>query len=183
VRLRLRLALVSLLTLCVASFSARADDFLSFGADDPDFLEVQGGAFDINHAHTAAFGLEYRSDYKLLWILKPMVGGMATARGGVYGYAGFAVDLHLGERIVLTGSEAIGAYGRGNDVNLGRVAPEFRSAIEAAYRFDDDSRLGVLFHHISNAGTGHKNPGAETLMLTYAYPVPKLLEQVLGKSE
>ncbi len=179
--MRFRLALVSLLTLCAASFPARADDFFSFGADDPDLLEVQGGAFDISHAHTAAFGLEYRSDYRLLWVLKPMVGGMATTRGAVYGYGGLAVDLHLGEHVVLTGSEAIGAYGRGNDVNLGVSVPEFRSAIEAAYRFDDGSRLGVLFHHISNAGVGSKNPGAETLMMTYAYPVPKLLEQVFGK--
>ena len=181
--MRLRLAFVSLLTLCAASFPARADDFFSFGEDDPDFLEVQGGSFDINRAHTAAFGLEYRSDYKLLSILKPMVGGMTTTRGAVYGYAGFAVDLHLGEHFVLTGSEAIGAYGRGNDANLGVAVPEFRSAIEAAYRFDDGSRLGVLFHHISNAGVSSRNPGAETLMLTYAYPVPKLLEQVLGKQD
>lgn len=182
--MHLRLALVSLLTLltlCALSFSARADDFFSFGEDDPDFLEVQGGSFDISHAHTAAFGLEYRSDYKLLWIVKPMVGGFATTRGAVYGYAGFAIDLHLGEHVVLTGSEAIGAYGRGNDKNLGPIAPEFRSAIEVAYRFDDGSRLGVLFHHISNADAGSRNPGAETLMLTYAYPVPKLLDLVLGK--
>jgi hypothetical protein len=182
--LHLRLALVSLLTLltlCALSFSARADDFFSFGEDDPDFLEVQGGSFDLRHAHTAAFGLEYRSDYKLLWILKPMVGGFATARGAVYGYGGFAVDLHLGEHVVLTGSEAIGAYGRGNDANLGVSVPEFRSAIEAAYRFDDGSRLGIMFNHISNAGASSRNPGAETLMMTFAYPVPKLLEQVFGK--
>ena len=179
--MRLPLALVSLLSLCTASVAAHADDFFSFGENDPDFLEVQAGSFDISHAHTAAFGLEYRSDYKLLWIVKPMVGGFATTRGAVYGYAGFAIDLHLGQHVVLTGSEAIGAYGRGNDKNLGPIAPEFRSAIEVAYRFDDDSRLGVLFHHISNAGAGSRNPGAETLMLTYAYPVPKLLDLVLGK--
>ena len=182
--MRLRLALVSLLTLltlCAISISARADDFFSLGGDDPDLLEFQGGAFDLRHAHTAAFGLEYRSDYRLLGVLKPMVGGMATARGAVYGYGGFAVDLHLGEHVVLTGSEAIGAYGRGNDVNLGPIIPEFRSAFEAAYRFDDGSRLGVIFHHISNAGASSKNPGAETLMMTFAYPIPKIMEQVLGK--
>ena len=179
--MRFPVALFSLLALGAASLPAWADEFFSFGADDPAYLEIQGGSFDINHAHTAAFGLEYRSDYKLLWILKPMVGGMATTRGAVYGYAGLAIDLHLGQHVVLTGSEAIGAYGRGNDKNLGPIAPEFRSAIEVAYRFDDGSRLGVLFHHISNAGASSRNPGAETLMLTFAYPVPKLLEQVFGK--
>jgi len=170
--------LFSLLIFGVFAFPAFAG---SIPPDDPDFLELQLGSFDIRHAHTFAFDLEYRSDYKIFDVVKPMVGVLSTARGAVFGYGGFAVDFYLGQRFVLTPSLAIGAYSRGNDVDLGTAAPEFRSAFEIAYRFDDRSRLGVEFHHISNAGTAKRNPGAETLLLTYAYPFSKLRDQIIGQ--
>lgn len=170
--MRLSGLFVGLLTLCAATIPA--------WADDSDFLELQGGAFDIRHAHTAAFGLEYRSDYKILGWVKPMVGMLTTSRGAFYGYGGLALDVFFGNRIVITPSLAVGGYSQGNDVDLGAV-PEFRSSFEVAYRFDDRSRLGVEFHHISNAGIGSRNPGAETLLLTYAYPLTKLREQLFGK--
>jgi hypothetical protein len=166
--LRYLLAILSLLSLAAAAAPAKADD--------PDFLDFQAGVFDLRHAHNPAFDLEYRSSYKLLWV-KPMVGFLTTSHGAFYGYGGFALDIYFGRRIVVTGSEAIGGYHHGNDVDLGAV-PEFRSAIEIAYRFDDRSRLGVMFHHISNAGIGSKNPGAETALLTYSYPLDKLRRQL-----
>lgn len=169
--MRLLSAVLGLLTLCATTVPARADD--------PAFLDLQLGVFDIRHAHTFAADLEYRSDYKL-WIIKPMVGVLATSRGAFYGYAGFAGDIYFGSRFVVTPSLAIGGYRRGNDVNLGAV-PEFRSAIEMAYRFDDRSRLGFIFHHISNAGITKRNPGAETTMMAYSYPLNKLTEQLFGK--
>ena len=148
--------------------------------DDPAFLEIQAGAFDVRHAHTGIFDVEYRSSYKILGVAKPMVGMFGTAKGATYEYGGFALDLYFGRRWVATWSEAIGAYDHGNDVKLGAV-PEFRSAIDIAYRFDDRSRLGVEFHHISNAGIGSENPGSETVLMTYAYPLTKLKEQLFGK--
>jgi hypothetical protein len=153
-----------MLTLCLTVSAARADD--------PAFLDLQLGTFDIRHAHTFAGDLEFRSDYKL-WIFKPMIGILATSRGAVYGYGGFAVDIFFGPRFVATPSLAIGGYSQGNDVNLGAV-PEFRSSIQFAYRFDDRSRFGIMFHHISNAGIGKRNPGAEQLLAFYSYPLGKL---------
>ena len=158
------LLLLSLFMLGLATLPARADD--------PDFLGLQLGTFDVRHAHTVMGDLEYRSDYKL-WIFKPMAGFFATARGASYVYSGFAVDLFFGDRIVVTPSEAIGAYNHGNDAHLGAV-PEFRSSLEIAYRFDDRSRLGVMFHHISNAGIGAHNPGSESALMTYSYPFNKI---------
>ena len=51
-------------------------------------------------------------------------------------------------------------YGEGDGKDLGH-AIEFRSGIEVAYRFDDYSRLGLSFTHISNAGLDERNPGVE----------------------
>jgi len=139
-------------------------------ADDPDFIAFSAGAFDIGKDQTAAEGrLEYRSDIKL-WIFKPFAGVMGTSDGGAYGYAGVLVDVFLGNRIVTTISFAPGAYAEGDGKDLGHDL-EFRSQLEVAYRFDDRARLGLSISHMSNASIGDKNPGTESLMLTYALPV------------
>ncbi|HLI12145.1 MAG TPA: acyloxyacyl hydrolase [Alphaproteobacteria bacterium] len=178
----LRLPCLSLalagLALLLAGTPAMAGESSIIASDDPAFLDLQLGTFDIRHAHTFVGDLEYRSSYKILGVVKPMAGFFATGRGAFYGYGGFAIDLYFGRRIVVTPSEAIGGYYHGNDVDLGAAAPEFRSAIEIAYRFDDRSRLGIMFHHISNAGIGRSNPGAETALVTYSYPLPKLTDQL-----
>ena len=77
-------------------------------------------------------------------------------------------------RIVLTPSLAVGLYDNGHDRDLGTPFPEFRSAVELAYRFDDRSRVGVMFNHISNAGLGKVNPGTEQLMLSFSYPLANI---------
>ena len=51
---------------------------------------------------------------------------------------------------------------------------EFRSGIEVAWRFDNRSRLGVEFTHISNAGIYDRNPGTETLTVNYSIPLDQL---------
>ena len=136
-------------------------------AQDPDFLTFGAGAFDYNDDGSAGvISLAYLSA-KRLWILQPLGGLMVTFDGGVYGYAGLGLDVFFGRRIVATPSLSVGLYGEGGGKDLGHVV-EFRSAIQIAYRFDDRSRLGVMFHHLSNAGLDDRNPGANTLMLTYS---------------
>jgi len=145
-------------------------------AEDPAFLSASAGYFDIIDGEHSAFAgtLEYRHD-KRFWIFKPMAGAMATSEGAVYGYAGVLVDIYFGRRWVLTPSFAPGLYWKGNSSDpkdLGNTV-EFRSQLELSYRFDDRSRLGLGFNHISNAGLGEHNPGVETLMLTYSFPLGK----------
>ena len=48
---------------------------------------------------------------------------------------------------------------------------EFRTGAELAWRFDGKGRLGIAFHHISNASIYDRNPGTEMLVLTYAVPL------------
>lgn len=171
------LGLVALVaSLCYATISYAGPTT----SDDPDFLTLQAGAFDIRHAHTGIVDLEYMSSYKILGISKPVAGMFVTSKGATYEYGGFGLDLYFGRRWTATWTEAIGAYEHGRDVKLGAV-PEFRSAIDIAYRFDDRSRLGFEFHHISNAGIGKENPGSETTLLTYSYPLSGLRAALFGK--
>lgn len=140
-------------------------------AEDPDFLSFGVGWYDMNRRvdQAAEFRVEYRSDAKL-WVFKPFGGAMGTTDGAIYGYGGFLMDIYFGRRIVVTPSLAAGLYHDGNGRDLGH-AVEFRSSLEIAYRFDDRTRLGLSFYHLSNAHLGTSNPGTEVLSLVYSIPL------------
>lgn len=161
--LRALLACAALLLTCIVATPARAQD--------PSFLTGGIGAFDaFDDDHRAGqFEIQYRSDLKL-WVFQPMVGANVSTDGSLYGYAGISLDIFLGNRLVLRPSFAPGLYYEGNGKDLGHVI-EFRSAAELAWRFDDRSRLGIEISHRSNADIGDKNPGEESLMLFYHFPL------------
>lgn len=140
------------------------------GGDDPKFLAFSAGYHDLFDDSDAFEGrLEYRHDRKF-WIFKPMAGVLATTDAAVYGYAGVMVDIYFGRRVVLTPSFAPGLYRKGDGKDLGG-ALEFKSQLELAYRFDNRARLGVGISHLSNASIYDRNPGTETVFVTYAMPL------------
>ena len=159
--------------LVVASGSARAQVHLDPSAPDPDFLSFGVGAFDISDDWTsAAFQAEYASKSRL-WIFHPIAGVMVNSDMGGDVYAGVAVDLFFGDRWVVTPGFAPSLYWRGSSKNLGEIL-EFRSSIDVAYRFDDRSRLGLEFYHLSNAGLDRHNPGTEVLLAKYSIPIGQI---------
>lgn len=145
------------------------------GGDNGALLEFGAGGYDVLHQNTAGiFRGEYRFASKL-WVLRPLLGAEVTTDGSSYEYGGFALDIFLGDKWVLTPNEAAGFWTRGDksSKNLGSWA-EFRSGGEIAYRFDNNSRLGFSFHHISNAGLTKRNPGEEEALLNYSISLPGL---------
>ncbi|HKX06746.1 MAG TPA: acyloxyacyl hydrolase [Stellaceae bacterium] len=140
------------------------------GAEDPNYIAVGAGVYDVLHDFKAAQGrLEFRFADRFLFI-KPMVGVLFTSKGSVMGYGGIRIDLYLGPHIVITPNAAVGGFYRGNGKNLGSTI-EFKTGGEFAWRFDDHSRLGLAFDHISNAGIGKRNPGTESLILFWSFPI------------
>lgn len=149
------------------------------GEDDSALISVGAGYFDALRAikdddadDAADFRLEYRHNEKF-WIFKPWAGIEATSEGGIWGGAGVLVDIYFGKNIVLTPNFGVGAFEEGDGLDLDSVI-EFRSQIELAYRFEDRSRLGFAFSHISNAGIGDDNPGVEIATIYYHLPLEKL---------
>jgi hypothetical protein len=143
-------------------------------AADPSYLTIGAGTWETlrNTPRKPEFDIAYRSDYKL-WVFKPMVGALVAGDGDFYGYGGLRLDVYFGPHVVSTLSTAVGLYG-GNGYDLGS-AVEFRSGIDLAWRFNDASRLGLGFYHMSNAGIdSHRNPGSESALLTYSLPITKL---------
>lgn len=168
---------VRLVAAAVVGLGLLAAPALAQNGSEPAFLSFGAGAFDFRHSDSiAAQGeVQYRSDLKL-WIFNPMAGFAATTDGAFYVYAGISLDIFLGKRLVIRPSFAPGFFEEGSGKDLGHHI-EFRSALEIAYRFDDRSRLGLEFYHRSNAGIGEKNPGEESLMLTYALPMSRIFGQ------
>jgi len=143
-------------------------------ADGPDLLALGLGAYDVQtakHGDTEPqLRIEYRFAPCFLWIFKPLVGALAAADGTFFGYAGARLELTLADHVVLIGDAAAGYWRRRKGVDLGD-ALEFKTGAELAYRFDDESRLGIAFDHISNAGIAKLNPGVESLLLVYSLPL------------
>ena len=139
-------------------------------AGDPNYLAVGAGVYDVLHDFKAAQGrLEFRFANGLFHI-KPMVGVLFTSKGTVMGYGGFRLDLYFGPHVVITPNAAVGGFYRGSGKELGSTI-EFKTGGEVAWRFDDRSRLGIAFDHISNAGIGRHNPGTESLLLFWSFPI------------
>lgn len=140
-------------------------------ADEPDLLALGAGAYNVLHRDKEAqLRLEYRFSYRLLQIVQPVLGVLATDRGTLYGYGGIRIDLVIANHFVIMPEAAVGYWHRGGGKDLG-AAIEFKTGGEIAYRFDDASRLGIAFDHISNAGIGKNNPGVESLLLVYSIPI------------
>lgn len=152
----LRAAVAAILV--VASGAAHAEQSVAFYA----------GEFDVFDENYPALGMEWRGDNLHLG-LRPIVGLQVDDQKDVYGYGGLAWDVPLSERVYMTPSFAVGGYHHGDGLDLGGGI-EFRSGIEGSYKLENNSRIGLALNHVSNAGLYGKNPGAETLAVTWVVP-------------
>jgi lipid A 3-O-deacylase len=157
---------------CVAAGFPTGAEAQVIGRPDAAHLSFGVGYFDIVQQDDPAVELhgELRSNWRLLSFLDPFMGVSGTTDGAIYGYAGLKTDLYLSDHLVLMPNVAVGAFAEGDGKDLGSTV-EFRSGVELAWRFEDRSRLGLAFHHISNASIGDTNPGVEILSINYSLPI------------
>ena len=144
-------------------------------ADLVDGFALSAGVFNVlNDADTAEGGFEARlrplfeGAWSKPWVLRTAVGAMANTDGGLYGYAGFRLEVPVGERWLLVPQTAAGIYDRGDGKEIGGSI-QFRSGLELAYRLDEAHSLGAVFYHLSNAGLERPNPGSESLALVWSW--------------
>jgi lipid A 3-O-deacylase len=167
---------ITLAIIASVALPASAKAQLSVGSpSDPPRVALGAGAFDITpgNSSTAATAAEFRGEYRfgdVLWFVSPFIGVMGTSDAAFYGYGGFGIDINFSPNVVLTPNVAGGFFSRGSGTDLGSWW-EFRSGVELAWRFDNMSRLGLAFSHMSNAGLTKQNPGAQSLLLMYSVPL------------
>ena len=99
-----------------------------------------------------------------------MVGIFGTSKKSAFAYAGFILDLHVSRHFVLVPNASVGYYHQGDGKDLGGTF-QFKTGARFDYRFDDASRIGIAFDHISNAGINKKKPGEENLLLMVSIPL------------
>lgn len=155
------LLILFLLCSCVYASESR---LLNFGI----------GVFDFKREkyRTAEFRIEYRPN--VVWYtFRPTFGAMLTAKGSHYIYAGFGFEWFI-KRFLFSPNFALGYYGKGGGKDLG-FPIEFRSGIEAGFKFSNNARIGIHFYHMSNARKlfhwSNRNPGEESLVLFYSLPI------------
>lgn len=135
------------------------------------------GTFDVLDNVDQDWATDLRAEYRmspLFYVVKPLIALQATSDGGAGAFAGLVADWVIGNHFVISPSLAAGLWTNGDGKDLGSVL-EFRSQLEAGYRFDNDWRVTAAFSHISNANIGKENPGVEIGSLYLHIPASTLL--------
>lgn len=139
--------------------------------DDGNYATLGGGWFDVidNVDEAGEAHLEFRPGVSL-WKLQPLLGVGVTTDGAVMAYAGGRFDVFLGDDLVLSPSLAPAIYAEGDGKDLGSNVV-LRFAIDAQYKLENDSRLGMGIYHMSHGNVfGDDNPGVDTLFISYTIP-------------
>jgi hypothetical protein len=138
--------------------------------DEPDQIAFEAGRLDAvkNVQRATAFGVEYRVGRLLVWKLRPFIGAGLTTDHSFYGYGGIRLATEWGERIFVTPSFAVAGYSRGAGKDLGHPPVVGRFGIDFEYACDNDVRIGLAYHHMSNGKLfgQESNPGTEVVGLT-----------------
>jgi hypothetical protein len=113
------------------------------------------------------FALTYRHR-PLISVARPSAGVLWSTAGSVFLFGGLGADVEPVPGWGVSPIATVGYYERGGDMNLGG-ALEFRSGLEIFRRLGPGTRVGVSIHHISNAGLFDRNPGRETLFLSWSF--------------
>jgi len=172
----MRAAFAAAIVVLLGALAPPAAAQVSFGSPgDPPRLALGAGAFDItpssSHKDSRSAG-EFRAEYRFadtVLILAPFIGASVTTDGAAYGYFGLGFDVNFGPNWVLTPNAAAGVFERGSGTRLGSWV-EFRTGAELAYRFANQTRLGLEVTHTSNAGLTRLNPGEQSVLLMYSIP-------------
>lgn len=147
-------------------------------AEDPAQFTIGAGLWDVNYNYDHR-ALEVRAEYRhgvglfetdSFRGLKPTIGVMGNSHGGKFAYAGFSIPFAMGDskRWELTPSGAVGAYSRGNGLELGGTF-QFHLGLMLSYSVTERGRLGLYITHISNAYINGYNPGENTALLSWSF--------------
>jgi lipid A 3-O-deacylase len=158
---RFVLLLILILLFTVVRSPAKDHIFLSFSYATFDIIKQRKPSTE------GRLELHFRRDS---WKLNPFGGVMLNSDHARYIYAGFLYELPIFKQFHVIPSFAPGSYYGGKSKNLA-FGLEFRSQIEIAFHFTNQSRIGISFSHLSNASLGRSNPGEESLAISAVIPL------------
>ena len=150
------------------TISVCADELKSSGSHKFNFFS---GVFDYSHAgkNSELFGIQHSNENLFrdtsFGKLSPITGFMMTADSATYLYTGVQAEYEIG-KLNLTPSFSPGYYSMGDGKDLGSPL-EFKTEVQLSLELLPGSKLGYSYNHVSNAGLGDKNPGANSYMFNF----------------
>ena len=129
-----------------------------------------GGAFDSERFAEAGFELQLRPG---LLGIQAILGASLAESESFYGYLGLRREFSW-DPFYAAGFTGLGRFRLGERPDLGGGL-EFRSGLELGIRTPGDLKFGVVLYHLSNGGIEQRNPGSETLALTFSLPLRERL--------
>lgn len=134
------------------------------------------GQFDsFDYSDEIEYRIEYLSKnfFNEKYELKPFIGLMVNNDNGKYFYLGLRKDYSLSNKLNFTPSLATGYYDQANSKDLGYNSGsglQFRTQLELSYNIEKYRRIGISLSHISNANIDKKNPGTESIVISFINP-------------
>lgn len=130
---------------------------------------VYAGRWAVQKPGTASeLGFEVRRPFKDTGF--DIVGGLAvTDDEAIWAYAGAAKAFRPSDKWIIRPGFAVSVFENGDGKDLGGPI-EFRSSLEASYLVRQNLSVGLLVHHLSNAGFYDRNPGSNSILLVLGFP-------------
>ena len=154
----------------IFSYSISIADELKLNDKNNEF-NVYTGMFDFSDdgKRSSLIGFQHQNEElnrdTFLGNLSPITGAMITADSATYFYTGVQAEYKIG-KLNLTPSFSPGIYSMGDGKDLGSPL-EFKTEVQLSYNLLPGSKLGYSYNHVSNAGLGDKNPGANSYMFNF----------------
>ena len=152
---------------------------LAQSEDDYPMLNLTAGkigALDNVPKKANRYGIEYRGKKITKWEIIPAYGYTWSVNGSKYIYNDLKRDWNFKNNLVFTLSLGTGLFDNNDSIDLGH-AIEFRSGFELTYRFEQGYRLGLAAYHLSNSRLSSKNPGTESIVVSFLMPLNKLFHK------
>ena len=140
-------------------------------ADESEAIAVSVGAYDAFENAATEVGIEYRfRPLKSVANLVPAVGVGINSDDDYWLYGGVRYDIDFAEKWVFTPHIAAALHEHEDGIDLGGNI-QFRTGAEIAYKLENRSRVGIGIYHLSNFGLEDENPGAESIIINYSFPL------------
>lgn len=143
-------------------------------ADPPEqyrMLSLKAGQLGIDRSldNRGLYGTELRFRPTDWYQLVPSIGFATTEIDASFFYVDIKKDFFLSSHWYVTPSFGVGIFNETSKFRLGHTL-EFRSGMEAGYRFNNHYRLGLALFHLSNGGLSDENPGTEIVLFSLSIP-------------
>ena len=134
-------------------------------------FNIYSGMFDFSDTgkKSTLIGFQHQNEDlnrdTFLGNLSPVTGALVTADSAAYVYTGVQANYKIG-KMNFSPSFTPGLYSKGNGKDLGHVI-EFKSELQISLDLFSNTQLGFSYNHLSNAGLGGNNPGANSYMFNF----------------